>query len=51
MASTIMIYGANGYTAELILRLATADGIQPIVAGRTESKIKPIAEVIFETRL
>jgi len=44
MPSTILIYGANGYTAELILRLAKAEGAQPIVAGRTESKIKPIAE-------
>lgn len=39
-----MIYGANGYTAELILRLAKAEGIQPLVAGRTENKIRPIAE-------
>jgi short subunit dehydrogenase-like uncharacterized protein len=44
MASTILVYGANGYTAELILRLAKAEGVRPIVAGRTESKIKPIAE-------
>lgn len=44
MSSDILIYGANGYTAELILRLAKNDNATPIVAGRTESKIKPIAE-------
>lgn len=40
----LMIYGANGYTALLIIELAVKSGLRPILAGRTESKIKPIAE-------
>jgi len=44
MASTILIYGANGYTAELITELALKEGAKPILAGRSAEKIKPIAE-------
>ncbi len=44
MAGNILIYGANGYTAELIIELAKQEGAKPILAGRSPEKIKPIAE-------
>jgi len=41
---TFLIYGANGYTGELITRYAAERRMKPILAGRSEEKIKPIAE-------
>lgn len=40
----LLLYGANGYTAGLIIRFAEKYDIQPILAGRNESKIKTLAE-------
>ncbi|EMJ97094.1 saccharopine dehydrogenase family protein [Leptospira alstonii] len=39
-----LLYGANGYTGELIARRAVERGQKPILAGRSESKIRPLAE-------
>lgn len=39
-----IIYGAYGYTGELVVEEAIAQGRRPIVAGRNEAKLKPIAE-------
>lgn len=39
-----MIYGANGYTGELIAREAVRRGMQPILAGRDASRVAPLAE-------
>ncbi len=39
-----MIYGANGYTGEIIAREAVKRGEKPILAGRTEHKLKPLAD-------
>jgi saccharopine dehydrogenase (NAD+, L-lysine-forming) len=39
-----MVYGANGYTGELVAKLATERGEQPVLAGRSEEKIAPLAE-------
>ena len=39
-----IIYGAYGYTGELVLKDALAKGRRPILAGRSEAKLKPIAE-------
>ena len=39
-----MIYGANGYTGKLLAELAVEKGLHPLLAGRSESKIRPIAE-------
>ena len=39
-----LLYGANGYTAGLIIRFAAEYGLEPIIAGRSEDKIKPIAD-------
>ncbi|KAB2911028.1 MAG: NAD(P)H-binding protein [Hyphomicrobiaceae bacterium] len=38
-----MIYGANGYTGELIAREAARRGLKPVLAGRTREKIEPLA--------
>jgi short subunit dehydrogenase-like uncharacterized protein len=39
-----MIYGANGYTGELIAREARARGLQPVLAGRNAEKLRPLAQ-------
>ena len=39
-----LLYGANGYTGQLITRYSKEYGLTPILAGRTESKIKPLAD-------
>lgn len=41
--STWMLYGANGYTGELIAERAAAAGDRPILAGRRAEAIEPIA--------
>lgn len=38
-----LIYGANGYTGELIAREAVARGMKPILAGRSRKKVEPLA--------
>ena len=38
-----MIYGANGYTGELIAREAVRRGLKPVLAGRTAAKVEPLA--------
>lgn len=38
-----MIYGANGYTGELIAREAVARGLDPILAGRSHDKVVRLA--------
>lgn len=49
MSQTFLLYGANGYTGELVARLAGARGLRPLLAGRDAAKIKPLAtELGFE---
>ncbi|MCH8543070.1 MAG: saccharopine dehydrogenase NADP-binding domain-containing protein [Alcanivorax sp.] len=38
-----MIYGANGYTGELIAREAVSRGLKPVLAGRNENRLQPLA--------
>lgn len=38
-----MIYGANGYTGELIAREAKRRGMQPVLAGRNRERIEKLA--------
>lgn len=38
-----MIYGATGYTGQLVLAEALLRGHAPIVAGRNEEKVRPLA--------
>src|SRR5215210_6724222 len=52
MPETWMIYGANGYTGELIAREAAKRGMKPILAGRSAERIEPLArELGFESRV
>jgi short subunit dehydrogenase-like uncharacterized protein len=44
MSNNFLIYGANGYTGELITRYASERGLKPIIAGRNEVAIKDLAE-------
>jgi short subunit dehydrogenase-like uncharacterized protein len=39
-----LIYGANGYTGELIAREAVRRGHKPILAGRNAEKLAPLAK-------
>lgn len=39
-----MLYGASGYTGTLTAELAKARGLTPVLAGRTRSKLEPLAE-------
>ncbi len=47
-----LLYGANGYTGELIAREARDQGMSPVLAGRTEAKVEPIAQSLgFDYRV
>jgi short subunit dehydrogenase-like uncharacterized protein len=39
-----MIYGANGYTGQLIAELAKERGEAPVLAGRSAERVRPLAE-------
>lgn len=43
-STTFLLYGANGYTARLILAKAAQFGLTPILCGRDEAKLHPLAE-------
>ncbi len=40
----ILIYGAYGYTGRLVTKQAVADGLDPIVAGRSAEKVESLAD-------
>ncbi|MDP8225341.1 MAG: saccharopine dehydrogenase NADP-binding domain-containing protein [Candidatus Lernaella stagnicola] len=44
MSDKWLIYGANGYTAGLVIDVATRRGLRPILAGRRAEAILPLAE-------
>jgi short subunit dehydrogenase-like uncharacterized protein len=44
MSNKFLIYGANGYTGELIAREAVNRGMKPILAGRSQKKVEPLAK-------
>ena len=44
MQNQFLLYGANGYTGKLIAKLSSTYNLQPILAGRTEANIKPLAD-------
>jgi short subunit dehydrogenase-like uncharacterized protein len=47
-----LIYGANGYTGELIAREAAQRGLTPILAGRQRAAVEALAtELGFESRI
>lgn len=43
-ARTWLLYGANGYTGKLIAEEAVRRGLRPVLAGRSEAHIRPLAE-------
>lgn len=52
MTMAWMIYGANGFTGRLTAREAVRRGLRPVLAGRSESSIKPLADELgLEYRL
>ncbi len=40
----LLLYGANGYTGQLIIEEALAKDIKPVLAGRSENALKPLAD-------
>lgn len=44
MSNNFLIYGANGYTGELIVRYAIERGLKPILAGRNAQKVETLAK-------
>lgn len=44
MQHQFLLYGANGYTGELIARFAAQYDLQPILAGRRKEVIEPLAK-------
>lgn len=42
----LMIYGAYGYTGELIARQAVADGLEPILSGRNSARVGALAQTL-----
>jgi short subunit dehydrogenase-like uncharacterized protein len=52
MAHGLLVYGANGYTGELIARLAVARGLRPVLAGRNADAVSALArELGLEARV
>lgn len=52
MASKFLLYGATGYTGELIARRAVKRGLHPILAGRNAEKVAALAnELALEHRV
>lgn len=39
-----LLYGANGYTGQLIAELAVNQDLRPLLAGRSEEKVRSLAE-------
>ena len=40
--ANFLIYGANGYTGDLIARRAQASGLRPILAGRNQDAVQKL---------
>lgn len=45
-----MIYGANGYTGELIAREAARRGLRPVLAGRRRESVEALARAAWGWR-
>ena len=43
LTTTFLLYGANGYSGELIARYASQYNLHPILAGRRKEAIEPLA--------
>jgi short subunit dehydrogenase-like uncharacterized protein len=42
--NSFLLYGANGYTGELIARYASAYNLHPVLAGRRAAALQPLAK-------
>jgi short subunit dehydrogenase-like uncharacterized protein len=52
MTMGLLIYGANGYTGDLIARAAAAQGLAPVLAGRSAAPVESLArELGCESRI
>jgi short subunit dehydrogenase-like uncharacterized protein len=51
MSDRLLIYGANGYTGDLVARRAVARGLSPILAGRSAAVSALASEWGLEARL
>ena len=52
MTARLLVYGANGYTGEMIARAATARGLAPVLAGRNAQAVGALArELGCESRV
>ncbi|HEX9734485.1 MAG TPA: saccharopine dehydrogenase NADP-binding domain-containing protein [Thermoanaerobaculia bacterium] len=40
----LVIYGATGYTGKLVSRAAAERGLEPLLAGRSEARLRAVAE-------
>lgn len=48
----LLIYGANGYTGKLIAACAAAQGLAPIIAGRSAPEVEAVADSLgLEARI
>ena len=43
MSDALLIYGAAGFTGQLIVREALRQGLRPLLGGRSEAKLAPLA--------
>jgi short subunit dehydrogenase-like uncharacterized protein len=43
MSHRLLLYGATGFTGELIARQARQMGLQPLLAGRSQHRLEPLA--------
>lgn len=41
--NSFLLYGANGYTGQLIAKMSANYGLFPVLAGRSEASLKPLA--------
>jgi len=44
VSDPLMIYGATGYTGELVVHEALRLGLRPLLGGRNEAKLAPLAQ-------
>ncbi len=52
MTAQLMIYGATGYTGRLVARMAKAQRLRPLLAGRNAEALKTMADTLgFEYRV
>ena len=47
MSNNLLIYGANGYTGELITRYGVESGMKPIIAGRNEAAVRRLQKSTY----